>query len=220
MIQARHTRLYLLTPPEIEPKAFAEKLAEALDAGNVACVQLRLKGASDDAVRGAAERLLPVCHARAVPLLINDRPDLAKETGADGVHVGQQDALCAEARRVLGKDAIVGVTCHGSRHLAIQAVEAGADYVAFGAFFPTTTKETKAHPHPEILTWWAETTVVPCVAIGGITVENCPLMVQAGADFLAVLRGVWTRERGPGEAVRAFNRAIREAADAPPPEAA
>lgn len=178
---------------------------------------MRLKDASDDAIRAAVERLLPVCHEHNVPLLINDRPDLAKETGADGVHVGQQDLACEKARAIVGSDAIVGVTCHDSRHLAMLAAEAGADYVAFGAFYPTTTKETKHRPNPEILEWWSEATTIPCVAIGGITPENCAPLVAAGADFLAVLSGVWNDPAGPAEAVRAYNRAIRAAADTPPP---
>jgi len=171
----------------------------------------------DAAIREAAETLLPICHARDVPLLINDHPGLAKDVGADGVHVGQHDTPCAEARSLLGADAILGVTCHDSRHLAIEAAEAGADYVAFGAFYPTLTKETAHRPRPEILERWSKATNVPCVAIGGITPENCAPLVAAGADFLAVLRGIWNAEDGPGEAVRAFNRAIRDAAEAPPP---
>ncbi|MCE2510236.1 MAG: thiamine phosphate synthase [Alphaproteobacteria bacterium] len=216
-MHTHQTRLYLLTPPKIDPEAFAERLTNALEAGDIACLQLRLKDVADDAIRAAVKTLLPVCHAHDVPLLVNDRPDLAKETGADGVHVGQQDMACAKARDLLGDDAIVGVTCHDSRHLAMLAAEAGADYVAFGAFYPTTTKETKYSPRPEILEWWSESTTLPCVAIGGITPENCAPLVTAGADFLAVLRGVWDDPAGPAEAVRAFNRAIRKAADAPPP---
>ncbi len=192
-----------------------------MKAGDVACLQLRLKETSDDAIRDAVKTLLPLCHAHEVPLIVNDRADLANQTGADGVHVGQRDMACAKAREIVGEEAIVGVTCHDSRHLAILAAEAGADYVAFGAFYPTTTKDTKYHPNPEILEWWSETTTVPCVAIGGITPENCAPLVAAGADFLAVLRGVWDHAQGPAEAVRAFNRAIRKAADTPaPPEAA
>lgn len=211
MIQTYRTRLYLLTPPQIDPKAFAQTLAQALDGGDVACVQLRLKDVSDDAIRAAAEALLPVCHAHDVPLLINDHPNLAKETGADGAHLGQKDTPYAQARQLLGNDAILGVTCHDSRDLAVEAAFAGADYVAFGAFHPTPTKETHHRPDPEILEWWRQTTTVPCVAIGGITLENCAPLVTAGADFLAVLRAVWDHEGGPGKAVQAFNRAIDDA---------
>lgn len=207
-------RLYLITPPRLEPRPFAEVLARTLAAGDVACVQLRLKDADDDAIRLAAAALLPVTRARGVPLILNDRPDLADATGADGVHVGQEDAPYAEARRRVGPDRIVGVTCHASRHLAIVAAEAGADYVAFGAFFPTGTKRPKTQAALDILEWWSQLMVVPCVAIGGITVDNCRPLVRAGADFLAVVGGVWSHPEGPEAAVRAFDAAIAEAAPA------
>lgn len=210
--QKAEQRLYLITPPAIEPKVFAEDLKQALDAGDVACLQLRLKEgentAGDHAFRHAAEALLPICHDYDVALLINDRPDLAIKLGADGVHVGQEDAPYEEARRILGPDRIVGVTCHNSRHLAMEAAEAGADYVAFGAFFPTETKQPKTKAEPELIEWWAEIMEVPCVAIGGITVENCAPLIAAGADFLAVSAGVWRYPEGPGAAVKAFHAAI------------
>jgi thiamine-phosphate pyrophosphorylase len=199
-------RLYLLTPPAFDPKPFAATLATALDAGDVAALQLRLKEGDDDAVRRAADALRPVTQSRGVALLMNDRPDLAAQTGCDGVHVGQEDAGYAEARRAVGPDAIVGVTCHNSRHLAMVAAEQGADYVAFGAFFATGTKQPKTRAEPEILAWWSEMTTVPCVAIGGITVDNCRPLVEAGADFLAVVAGVWAHPEGPAAAVKAFNR--------------
>ena len=201
-------RLYLITPAALEPRAFARELAATLDAGDVACLQLRLKGASDDAVLRAAALLMPICARRDVAFLVNDRPDLAERAGADGVHIGQEDASYAEARRLLGADKIVGVTCHASRDLATDAAQAGADYVAFGAFFPTGTKEAKARADPELLRWWSEIMTVPCVAIGGITVENCAPLVAAGADFLAVMSGVWNYAKGPAQAVKDFNAAI------------
>ncbi len=201
-------RVYLVTPPAFAPAAFADRLAEALDGGDVACVQLRLKGADDDAVREAAQLLMPVCRAREVAFIINDRPDLAAELDADGVHIGQDDADYAAARRLVGDDRIVGVTCHDSRHLAMTAAEAGADYVAFGAFYATGTKAPKTRAEPEILEWWSEFMVVPCVAIGGITAANCAPLVAAGADFLAVVAGVWDHPDGPAAAVRALNAEI------------
>jgi len=199
-------RLYLITPPRLEPTAFSDTLAQALDAGDVAAVQLRLKDVDDDAICRAAEVLAPIAQSRDVAFIMNDLPDLAQRTGCDGVHVGQQDASYKDARALLGPSAIVGVTCHDSRHLAMEAGDQGADYVAFGAFFPTDTKETQHKPDPEILTWWSEATTVPCVAIGGITVENCPPLVYAGADFLSVISGVWNYPDGPAAAVQAFNK--------------
>lgn len=172
-------------------------------------MQLRLKDVDDKALRHACDLLGPTCQARDVAFIVNDRPDIAAACGADGVHVGQADATYAEARRIVGPDAIVGVTCHNSRHLAMTAAEEGADYVAFGAFFPTATKDAGYRADPELLRWWAEVMTVPCVAIGGITVDNAALLVDAGADFLAVVSGVWDYGEGPAAAVRAFNRIMR-----------
>ena len=198
-------RLYLITPLKMELPSFADTLKRALDAGDVASLQLRLKDVSDDEIRRAAEALMPIAQTRGVPFIVNDRPDLAAEIGADGVHIGQEDATYAAARGDLGRDRIVGVTCHNSRHLAMEAAEAGADYVAFGAFYPTQTKQPKTAADPGILRWWSDLMVVPCVAIGGITVENARRLVEAGADFLAVSAGVWTHPQGPVAAVKAFN---------------
>lgn len=201
-------RLYLITPPQIVLAQFADDLARALEGGDVACVQLRLKDCPDDEVKHAAEMLMPIVHKHNAAFIINDRPDIARAVNADGVHIGQRDASYAEARKLLGPDKIVGVTCHNSRHLAMEAAEAGADYVAFGAFFPTITKDVETHAAPELLTWWQETFLIPCVAIGGIKVENCGLLAQAGADFVAVSSGVWNHPDGPKTAVAAFNRMI------------
>jgi thiamine-phosphate pyrophosphorylase len=203
-------RLYLITPPAFALPAFSDRLAEALDAGDVACVQLRLKDADDDTIRHAADTLRPVAQDRGVAFLMNDRPDLALATGCDGVHIGQQDSSYEEARRILGLGRIIGVTCHASRHLAIEAADAGADYVAFGAFFSSASKEARHRADPEILRWWSELMTVPCVAIGGITPENCPPLVAAGADFLAVIAAVWDHPQGPGAAVKAFAKAIAD----------
>jgi thiamine-phosphate pyrophosphorylase len=207
-------RLYLITPPAFAPAEFAPRLMEALDAGDVACLQLRLKDVDDDAIRRAADVLLPIAQERGVAFIMNDRPDLALATGCDGVHVGQEDASYATARQILGLGRIVGVTCYNSRHLAIEAADAGADYVAFGGFFRSSTKDTRriAGNDPEILRWWSETMTVPCCAIGGITPENCGILVEAGADFLAVIAAVWEHPQGPAAAVKAFNAAIAAAA--------
>jgi thiamine-phosphate pyrophosphorylase len=198
-------RLYLITPQSFEPKSFAEILRRALDAGDVASVQLRLKDCSDDEILRAAELLMPLTHRGNAAFLINDRPDLAARLGADGVHIGQDDASYDDARAAVGGKGIVGVTCHNSRHLAIQAAERGADYVAFGAFYPTVTKEVRFQADIDTLNWWAQMMVVPCVAIGGITVENARPLIDAGADFLAVSAGVWNHPQGAAVAVKSFN---------------
>lgn len=204
-------RLYLITPPRFDAAAFSRLLEQALDAGDVAAVQLRLKEADDDAVRRTCDTLRPIVQARDVAFILNDRPDLAAECGCDGVHIGQQDATYAEARRLVGADATVGVTCHDSRHLGMTAAEAGADYVAFGAFFASETKEPSARATLDTLEWWSQLMTVPCVAIGGIAAGNCGPLVKAGADFLAVCGGVWSHPDGPAAAVRAFGHAIADA---------
>ena len=197
-------RLYLISPPRIAPNDFAQVVKGALKGGDVASFQLRLKNVSDEEIRRAADVLRPIVQAHGTAFILNDRPDLAAELGCDGVHIGQEDASYAEARAAM-PNGIVGVTCHDSRHLAMEAGEAGADYVAFGAFFPTQTKEPKTQADIELLRWWSEMMVVPAVAIGGITVENAPALVEAGADFLAVAAGVWEHREGPQAAVKAFN---------------
>jgi thiamine-phosphate pyrophosphorylase len=202
-------RLYLITPPRLDDLAgFGHVLAHALDAGDVAALQVRLKDAPDEMVAAAVDALMPIAQARGVAVILNDRPDLAARLGCDGVHIGQDDTPYAEARRLVGRDRMVGVTCHDSRHLAMEAAEAGADYVAFGAFFPTATKDAKTHAEPEILTIWQETMEVPCVAIGGITVATARELARAGADFLAVSAGVWSHGDGPAAAVKALNAEI------------
>jgi thiamine-phosphate pyrophosphorylase len=202
-------RLYLITPPRLEDlAAFGAALTEALDAGDVAALQIRLKDVPDTVIAEAVAALAPIAQSRGVAVILNDRPDLAAALGCDGVHVGQTDAPYAEARRIMGSNAMIGVTCHDSRDLAMDAAEAGADYVAFGAFFDTATKDASTRADPEILSIWQETMLTPCVAIGGITAENARPLVVAGADFLAVSAGVWAYADGPGAAVRAFNAEI------------
>lgn len=204
-------RVYLITPPKLDPVPFATQLATALDAGDVAAVQLRLKDVDDDAWRRAIDALRPVTQSRGVAFLLNDRADLVRATGCDGAHVGQDDMPAVDARRLMGPDLTLGVTCKNSRDLAMQAGEDGADYVAFGAFFPSGTKDNTVVADPEILTWWSEMMELPCCAIGGITAENCVPLVRAGADFLAVVGCVWNHPDGPAAGVKALNAAIQEA---------
>jgi thiamine-phosphate pyrophosphorylase len=204
-------RVYLITPPRLEPVPFADLLAAALDAGDVAAVQLRLKDVDDDAWRHAIEVLRPVTQSRNVAFLLNDRADLVRQFGCDGAHVGQEDMPAKQARAIMGPDATLGVTCKGSRDLAMEAGEDGADYVAFGAFFPSGTKDVTRFIDPEILAWWSELMELPCCAIGGITPENCAPLVRAGADFLAVVGCIWNHPDGPGAGVRALNKAIASA---------
>jgi thiamine-phosphate pyrophosphorylase len=202
-------QLYVVSPPAIVVADFTEALKAALGAGPVAAFQLRLKDVSDDDVLRACEALLPVCNAHDVAFLLNDRADLAKQAGADGVHLGQGDGSIKDARALLGPMAQIGRTCHDSRHLAMEAGEEGADYVAFGAFYDTTTKPSHYRPDPSILTWWTTISQLPCVAIGGIFPENAAPLVAAGADFIAVVRAVWDHADGPGAGVAAFGGVLR-----------
>ena len=196
-------QLYLISPLDVGG-AFPERLKEALEGGPVAAFQFRVKGVDQHEAARLADPLLAICRERDAAFIVNDDMALAKRLGADGVHLGQGDGDPREARALLGPAAQIGVTCHDSRHLAMEAGEAGADYVAFGAFFPTATKETRHRPDPSILSWWSALFEIPCVAIGGITPENGRALVEAGADFLAVCNAVWTHADGPAAAVRAF----------------
>ena len=208
-------RLYLITPPALpDLDAFAGVLEQALSAGDVAALQVRLKGAGPEEVARAVARIGPIARARDVALILNDDPHLAARLGCDGVHVGQSDASVAEARRIMGAGAMIGATCHDSRHLAMEASEAGADYVAFGAFFPTSTKAAPALAELELLTIWQETMQTPCVAIGGITPDNAETIALAGADFAAVSAGAWAWPDGPAAAVSALNAALASGAAA------
>jgi thiamine-phosphate pyrophosphorylase len=199
-------QLYLISPPLIaDLPLFIAQLQLALAGGPVAAFQLRLKGVADADILHVAAAIKTVLALHDVSFILNDRADLAQMCGADGVHLGQQDGDIASARKVLGPDIQIGVTCHDSRHLAMEAGEAGADYVAFGAFYPTQTKHPPAFATPDILTWWSNMAELPCVAIGGITVENAAPLVAAGADFIAVSAGVWQHRDGPKAAVEKFS---------------
>lgn len=205
MSKTDRCRLYLITPPRLDPLQFARALEDALAGGDVASVQLRMKDASDDDIGRAVAVLKPIAQKSGTAFILNDRADLASALGCDGVHIGQEDMTYGEARALMGPDAIVGVTCHASRHLAMEAAEAGADYVAFGAFFASSTKNATVGADTELIRWWSELMVVPCVAIGGIDIETARPIVEAGADFIAVSSAVWSHRDGPRAAVRAFN---------------
>ncbi|HZG46635.1 MAG TPA: thiamine phosphate synthase [Allosphingosinicella sp.] len=196
-------QLYLISPPKLDA-GFGDRLIAALESGSVAAFQFRVKDVDQHEAARLAEPLQRICADREVAFIVNDSMALARRLGADGVHLGQDDGDPREARALLGPSAQIGVTCHDSRHLAMEAGEAGADYVAFGSFFPTTTKEVSHRPEPNILSWWAALFELPSVAIGGITPANAPVLIGAGADFLAVCAAVWQRAEGPAAGVAAF----------------
>lgn len=197
-------QLYLISPLDVGGD-FPARLEEALAAAPVAAFQFRVKDLTQHEAARLAEPLQAICAAHDVAFIVNDDMALAKRLGADGLHLGQEDGDLKEARQLLGPEAQIGVTCHNSRHFAMEAGEAGADYVAFGAFYPTTTKAVEHHADPEILEWWQGMFELPCVAIGGITPDNAAVLVKAGADFIAVSSAVWTHPEGPAAAVRAFD---------------
>ena len=204
-------QLYLVTPPAIaDVDAFLPVLTKALSAAPVACLQIRLKDLDDSALVQAARPICETAQAMGVAVILNDRPDLVERIGADGVHIGQDDMDYFSSRELLGGDAIIGVTCHNSKQLAFDAAGAGADYVAFGAFYETPTKQPKARAETEILTWWQQAMETPVVAIGGITPDNAAELIKAGADFIAVSSGVWAWPDGPGASVRRLSSLCRE----------
>lgn len=206
-----NTQLYLISPAQIpDLAAFGDTLKKTLDSGPVACFQLRLKDCDDDTIRQACRVLMPIVHGYDIAFVLNDRPDLAKELGCDGVHIGQDDTSYKDARALLGKEAIIGVTCHDSKHLAMVAGEQGADYVAFGAFYPTQTKTPKTTAEPWILHWWSTMFEVPCVAIGGINADNAAPLIEAGADFLAVSSSIWSHPQGPDVALAALAKLVMD----------
>ena len=198
-------QLYLISPLEVGGD-FPARLERALAAGPVAAFQYRVKGLDQHEAARLAAPLLEICAAREVAFIVNDDVALAKRLGADGVHLGQGDGDVREARELLGREAQIGVTCHASRHLAMEAGDAGADYVAFGAFFPSTTKASEHRPEPELIEWWSGIFELPCVAIGGITPANCGPLVAAGADFLAVSGSIWSGDEAAG--VKAFAKVL------------
>ena len=207
-------RLYVITPEHLDLESFPDELARALDAGDVAAVQLRLKTADDGAWKRATDVLLPVCRSRGAALLLNDRADLVVAAGGDGAHVGQTDMPVRDARQAMGAGLTLGVTCKSSLDLARRAIEDGADYVAFGAFFPSTSKPVTTLADPEVLRRWSAESAAPSCAIGGITAVNLAPLVRSGAHLLAIIGGVWSHPEGPAAGVRAINAAIKSAAQA------
>jgi thiamine-phosphate pyrophosphorylase len=204
-------KLYLISPQEVGG-GFPDRLRSALEPGVASAFQLRVKDVDEHELARLAEPLQRICADADVAFIVNDSMGLAKRLGADGVHLGQSDGDIREARALLGPEAQIGRTCHDSRHLAMEAGEAGADYVAFGAFYPTTTKPSNYRPAPAILSWWSAVFEIPCVAIGGITPDNAKPLVDAGADFIAVCQAVWGKD-DPGAAVASFRGVLEGSAD-------
>lgn len=190
------TRIYLITPPEFELAALAKALPPVLDNADIACVQLRIKDKTNDDWERAIETLMPICWQRDIAFILNDRVDLTKRFSADGVHIGKEDMTYTMARSILGKDKIIGVSCYASKDSAMDAAEEGADYVAFGSAFPSSTKENAPLVPLSVFEDWVMAVKTPCVAIGGITAQNCAPLVKAGVEFVAVIGQVWNHKDG------------------------
>ncbi|MEL6977750.1 MAG: thiamine phosphate synthase [Pseudomonadota bacterium] len=206
-------RLYLNTPFLFEPAPFAEALARALEAGDVACVRLRLRGASEDELRYAVEALKPVCHERDVALILADAFRLAAEMGLDGVHFEEGKNAQIEARAALGPEAIIGVGCGASRDRGLTAGERGASYVAFGPVAQEESLRVGDLAEPDLFAWWQTMIELPVVAEGGMT-PALAAELTGKADFIAACRSVWDAPEGPAAAVAAYQAAIDEAAAA------
>jgi len=200
--------LYLISPESFVLEEFAEQLKQAFSGGRIDVFQLRMKNTLDANIIAACKVLIPICHENGAQFILNDRVDLAIKVGADGVHIGIEDGRIEDARALLGKNKVIGVSCYADSDRAIDAAEKGADYVAFGAFYDTKTKIPRGRPEPKILKWWTENSVIPCVAIGGIKYHNCKPLVENGADFIAVVTAVWDDPEGAAHAVSKLNQAI------------
>ena len=202
------TKLYLISPPNINVNEFIFSLDDVLNTGLVSCFQLRLKNVKDEDIIESAKALKPICNKYHVPFILNDRLDLVNKVEADGVHLGEDDDSILEARKLLGPKAIIGASCYNSKHLAMEAAEEGADYVAFGAFFATITKDPKTKADINIIKDWTLISNIPCVAIGGINSSNCKELVDAGVDFIAVVGSIWNKNDDPKSAINKFKSII------------
>ncbi len=216
MSDTANCRLYLISPPAIDLPKFVDQVKDAFSGGDIGSFQLRLKNATDADILKAAEAIIPICHEHEAAFILNDNADLAVKCDADGIHLGQDDMDVKAARKIVGDERVIGVSCHASKHMGMTAGEQGADYVAFGAFYTTDSKpkeklEKWGTPTNEILEWWSQYMVLPCVAIGGMTPANCAPQVSAGADFIAAITYVWNHKNGPGAAVKEFNEAFERA---------
>ena len=200
--------IYLITPQKIDLDTFSKKFEEALNTGHIGYAQIRLKDCSVEIILDSIQSLLKISKKYEVPLLINDRPDLAKISGTNGVHLGQSDVSALEARKILGAKSIIGITCHDSINLACNAANSGANYVAFGAFFKSSSKKTNFIAEPSILEWWSKISNTPSVAIGGINQKNFKDLLKKGANYIAAISSIWDHPKGPASAINEYIKEI------------
>jgi len=203
-----NTQIYLISPPKVDPVNFCSSLEEVLKSGVISCFQLRLKDNDDKTIINISKKILPICKKYNIPFILNDRLDLVKTCNADGVHLGEDDGSIKKARKLLGYNSIIGASCYNSKHLAMEAAENGANYVAFGAFFETNTKDPKARAQIKIIKDWLFISNIPCVAIGGITPLNCKELIEVGVDHMAVISSIWDSKKDPIEVVKDFKNLL------------
>ena len=220
-------KLYLISPPQIELGSFAERFKSVAETGLVSFFQLRLKfpvianehskrgnpeiaspnklylSRNDELIITAAQKLIPICAKHNIKFIVNDSAELALKCGADGVHVGIDDGGVVKAREILGAGKIIGASCYNSLELAEKAANEGADYISFGAFYPTKTKVARSKAEIETVLKWKSQSKIPCSAIGGITPENANPIIAAGADYICVVSSVWDEEN-PADAAKKF----------------
>lgn len=224
----RDCQLYLISPEGLDAAAFASKLEAALAAvpGRVGAFQLRLPDADDATITAAAKMLQPICAEHGVAFFLSDVVSLVAPLRADGIHLEKSRKTIGEVRQMVGEDVVIGVSCGDSRDRAMQVGNDGADYVSFqvvhcakpAGFASPEPAERRPSENQEIfrgqlenLRWWQMFFVLPCVAAGGVTLENAAELVAAGADFLALRGAVWEHPVGPGAAVKAFDAIITQA---------
>lgn len=200
------TKIYLISPPNFVEKEFFDNLKNALKTGLVSAFQLRVKNYSNKEVENLARQVKKVCLDYNCPFLLNDYLDIALNLNLEGVHLGCEDENIALARKSSHKNFIIGASCYDSKHLAFEACEQGANYISFGTFFPSITKNSKGKPEKEIISWANEILDLPTVAIGGINDSNCSSLIKEGVDFLAIISYVWNHQKGVEFALKSISR--------------
>ena len=199
--------IYLISPKKINEKNFYKKLNNVLKTNKVKYFQLRLKKIPTLSLIKISKKIKKIVRKNNVKFLINDKPFVAKMVGADGCHIGQKDTNLITARKILGKNKIIGVTCHNSKKLAIEAKKNGANYIAFGAFFKSSTKKTAFKANMEILRWAKKKINMPTVAIGGINSSNYNKILSNRADYIACSNYIWNNKKiDPVSAINKFRQ--------------
>ena len=198
--------IYLISPQKIKGNKFYNKLDQVLKTNKVKYFQLRLKKISNLNLIKISKKIKKITRKNNVKFLINDKPSVAKTVDANGCHIGQKDMNFTISRKILGKNKIIGVTCHNSKKLALKAKRYGANYIAFGSFFKSSTKKTAYKANLAILRWAEKKISMPVVAIGGINSSNYKKILASGANFIACSNYIWNNKKlDPVSAINKFN---------------